>query len=190
MASLFIPTLRYFLGNITRNELKEKLVAKFMTGVSQEWISSRAEYYLKDSWKYLINKEALTHIEYDLQRGFEVTICSASPEIVLAPFAKKLGMNLIGTRLEEVDGIFTGKLIGNNCRAEEKVARLKEKYGNLDNYHLIGWGDSPGDYDLLNISQERNWRPFRGKIHIPPDFKREIEIRNIKQKRPNNHVKN
>ena len=72
----------------------------------------------------------------EVNSGAEVTICSASPALVLQPWADKLGIKLIGTQLEVKDGKLTGRITGNNCRCAQKVARLEKVYGNLNEYHL------------------------------------------------------
>jgi hypothetical protein len=51
--------------------------------------------------------------------------------LVLQPFADRLGIKLIGTELEAVDGLLTGRMTGNNCRCENKVLRLEAVYGPL-----------------------------------------------------------
>ena len=58
-------------------------------------------------------------------------IVLAATALVLQPFADRLGIRLIGTELEVVDGVLTGKLTGNNCRCENKVLRLEAVYGDL-----------------------------------------------------------
>nr|VUD33026.1 hydrolase [Raoultella sp. NCTC 9187] len=41
----------------------------------------------------------------EVTSGAEVTLCSASPEMVLRPFADRLGIKVIGTQLEVKEGI-------------------------------------------------------------------------------------
>jgi len=50
-------------------------------------------------------------------------IASASPEILLAPIARRYGVqHLIGTRIDPRTGVLTSP----NCKGEEKVRRLRE----------------------------------------------------------------
>jgi Haloacid Dehalogenase superfamily, subfamily IB, phosphoserine phosphatase-like len=108
----------------------------------------------------------------EVNSGAEVTICSASPALVLQPWADKLGIKLIGTQLEVKDGKLTGRITGHNCRCAQKVARLEKVYGNLNDYHLRAWGDTRGDHELLAAAQDPHWRHFH-----PPRARRNSPIK-------------
>ncbi|KMM77826.1 HAD-IB family hydrolase [Pseudomonas deceptionensis] len=150
----------YLLGRISRNALKEKLIAVYLTGAKEAWVKERAEAFCDVSWQRLMRPLGLTSVANQVEQGAEVTICSASPELVLTPFAKKLGIGLIGTRLASVDGVLTGAIDGINCRCEQKVIRLEAQYGPLDQYTLRAWGDTRGDEQMLGAAQEPHWREF------------------------------
>jgi phosphatidylglycerophosphatase C len=53
-------------------------------------------------------------------------------------------------------------LNGPNCRAKEKVVRLKEIFGE-DVRLTAAYGDTSGDTEMLAIADERGYRVFRGK---------------------------
>ena len=153
-------TVCYLLGQISRNDLKEKLITVYLTGAKEAWVKERAEAFCDVSWQRLMRPLGLTSVANQLEQGATVTICSASPELVLTPFAKKLGIGLIGTRLASVDGVLTGEIDGTNCRCEQKVIRLEAKYGPLDRYTLRAWGDTRGDEQMLGAAEEPHWREF------------------------------
>lgn len=102
----------------------------------------------------------LLAVASEVSSGVEVTLCSASPRLVLGPFAERLGVKLIGTELESVNGILTGRITGHNCRCIQKINRLESIYGSLDQYHLRAWGDTRGDYELLAAAKDAHWRHF------------------------------
>ncbi len=96
--------------------------------------------------------------------GARLVIVTASPDIVVAPFARGLGAEiLIGTRLEFDDqGRFTGKLAGPNCRGAEKVRRLREVFGE-DMQLEAAYGDTSGDREMLAMADNPDgYRVFRG----------------------------
>ena len=157
---MVFPTLRCFRRKLTRDELKEVLIKTFLTDIKEEWLKEKAEAFCKAYWTKLMRPAGLLAVAEEINRHAEVTICSASPAMVLQPFAERLGIKLIGTTLEVVDGVLTGKIIGNNCRCGEKIKRLERVYGDLTQYHLRAWGDSRGDHELLYAAQDPHWRYF------------------------------
>lgn len=160
MLYLVLPTLRCLRRKLTRDELKEVLIHKFMTGVDESWVKERADAYCRKYFNKLMRPKGLLAVAAEISSGATVTLCSASPEIVLRPFADQLGIRLIGTRLEVEDGKLTGHISGHNCRCGQKVARLEQVYGPLERYHLRAWGDTRGDYELLSAAQDPHWRHF------------------------------
>ena len=148
------------MGRISRNDLKEKLITVYLTGAKEAWVKERAEAFCDVSWQRLMRPLGLTSVASQLEQGARVTICSASPELVLAPFARKLGIGLIGTQLASVDGVLTGEIDGTNCRCEQKVIRLEAHYGPLSQYTLRAWGDTRGDEQMLGAAHEPHWREF------------------------------
>lgn len=160
MIKMVLPTLRCFRRHLTRDELKEILIKTFLTGIDEKWLRTKADEFCTRYWAKLMRPKGLIAVAEEVNRQAEVTICSASPAMVLQPFADKLGIKLIGTQLEVIEGRLTGKIIGNNCRCGEKIKRLEAVYGDLTQYHLRAWGDSRGDHELLFAAQDPHWRYF------------------------------
>jgi len=183
LLSMYKDAIKYCLGKISRDELKARLIKKFLTNVPEELVINKAELFCKKYADKLLIPDAVTSIAGARTFVKEITICSASPEIMLLPLANMLNIKLIGTRLEVKHGVLTGLIVGKNCRAEEKVVRLKEKFGELTDYTLHVWGDSPGDYDMMRIANKCHWRPFRMIEHKTPDFERKIKKRTIVTKK-------
>jgi phosphatidylglycerophosphatase C len=91
-------------------------------------------------------------------------IVTASPETTVRPFAERLGADdLLATRLAfDADGRVTGPFDGLNCRADEKVRRLRERFG-ADLTLKAAYGDTSGDTAMLAIAEIKGWRRFRLK---------------------------
>ena len=68
-------------------------------------------------------------------------IISASPDFLLRPIAKELGVELIATPMDKYSGLITGK----NCHDEEKVRRFRELYpdGHVDEFYSDSLSDTP-----------------------------------------------
>jgi phosphatidylglycerophosphatase C len=98
------------------------------------------------------------------KRGAVMTIVTASPETLVEPFARRLGAEvLLGTRLAfdaagRVEGAFTGE----NCRALEKVVRLRARFG-PDVRLAAAYGDTSGDAEMLQIAEVKGYRKFTGR---------------------------
>ena len=178
LVRLVLPTLKCLGRRLTRDELKEVLIHTFMTGVEAKWVEEKAEEFCERYWKRLMRPSGLIAVATQVNSGAIVTICSASPAMVLKPFAERLGIRLIGTNLEVKDGVLTGRISGHNCRCGQKVERLEAEYGPLSSYHLRAWGDTRGDYEMLAAAQEPYWRHFHGSW-----AKRNPPIARIKQLR-------
>lgn len=76
-------------------------------------------------------------------------IISASPTFLLEPIAKKLKVkDLIASEVDKTNG----KFISPNCKGEEKVVRLKNKYTNfsIDNMYTDSYSDMP----LIKLSKK------------------------------------
>ncbi|MFS2124478.1 HAD-IB family phosphatase [Pseudomonas sp. Pseusp97] len=158
--AMALPILGFLFRRTSRDELKACLIAVFLQGVDAQWLAVRAQAYCRCVWGYLLRPEGLHAVAAELRAGAEVTLCSASPALVLRPFAERLEVGLIGTELEVVDGRLSGRIVGGNCRAGNKVLRLQAKYGPLKDYRLRAWGDTQGDHALLRAAQDPHWRVF------------------------------
>ncbi|ENH3410715.1 HAD family hydrolase [Escherichia coli] len=163
LVKLAMPSLRCLGRKLTRDELKETLISTFLTGIEETWVQEKAELYCDFYWERLMRASGLLAVASEVSSGVEVTLCSASPRLVLSPFAERLGIKLIGTELESVNGILTGRITGHNCRCIQKINRLESIYGSLDQYHLRAWGDTRGDYELLAAAKDAHWRHFHSR---------------------------
>lgn len=157
---LVIPTIKCIGRRVTRDELKGILIQTFLTGVEARWVEQKASEFCEKYFTRMMRPAGLIDVAVQVNSGAIVTICSASPAIVLKPFADKLGIRLIGTNLEIKEGVLTGNIDGQNCRCAQKVVRLTAEYGPLSSYYLRAWGDTRGDYEMLAIAQEPHWRHF------------------------------
>ncbi len=178
LARLALPALRHMRKKLTRDELKEVLIHTFLTGVDEKWLREQAQRFCAANWSKLMRPAGLLAVAAEVNSRAEVTICSASPALVLEPFAERLGIKLIGTQLEVVDGMLTGKITGHNCRCGQKVHRLEQVYGSLHQYHLRAWGDTRGDYELLAAAQDPHWRHFH-----PTWKKRRVPLEKLRMMR-------
>ena len=84
--------------------------------------------------------------------GHETVVVSASPTLYVDAVARHLGIDaVVATQLEVVDGLLTGRYVGENCRAEEKARRLQAWLGGRD-VELHAYGNPPDDDAMLSLA--------------------------------------
>ena len=86
---------------------------------------------------------------YRAQRRADDVIISASPEFLLLPICRRLGIGcLMASRVDPATGRYTGV----NCHGKEKVRRFREKFprGQIDHFY----SDSRSDAPLASIARE------------------------------------
>ena len=101
---------------------------------------------VKDFWD---KSQAKIKRYYLAQQKPDDVIISASPEFLLQPICKKLGIsNLIASRVDPKTGIYTGE----NCHGKEKVRRFREIFPDAQIEEF--YSDSHSDDPLAEIAQK------------------------------------
>jgi putative phosphoserine phosphatase/1-acylglycerol-3-phosphate O-acyltransferase len=149
----FSGVLVYALGNRNFSGLAS-IGAKGVKGIKEEvFIEVGEDVYLKhlaDS----IYPESRALVEAHLAKGHTVAIVSAATPYQVNPIARDLKINeVMCTRMEVVNGVFTGRIIEPACWGEGKAIaaeQLAEKH-NLDLTKSYFYTDSHEDMALLEI---------------------------------------
>jgi phosphatidylglycerophosphatase C len=162
-----IPHILAFGVNRDRGRLKAAAVARFLGGLTAEQLAAAAEAYAVENAQGMLRPDAVQAWRNWRGQGAILVIVTATPEIIVRPFARALGADmLIGTRLEFDDETrVTGRLIGRNCRGPEKVVRLKEAFGD-DVLLAAAYGDTSGDREMLRLAETPCYRVFKGKPYL------------------------
>ena len=140
---LFFPKqaigfLLYGIKRIGKTELKEYFLS-FLAGLDAEELA-------EDFWKQ--NHSKISPWYPETQKPDDIVI-SASPEFLLKPICKRLGIrHLIASKVDAQ----TGKFSGENCRGQEKVRRLAAEYHTTRIDHF--YSDSHADLPLAQISAQ------------------------------------
>lgn len=131
--------LRFLLGKMNKTDFKQRFY-RFLNGIAD------------------IDREVMlfwdSHIDrvkpwYRKDRQSDDVVISASPEFLLDPACKKLGIpSLMASRVDK----HTGKYTGLNCYGEEKVRRYREVFG--DKEISCFYSDSLSDTPLAEIAQK------------------------------------
>ena len=158
------PALASYAFRRDRGRLKAAAVKEFLAGMTAAEVTEEAARFCDQAWDGFMRPDAL-----ECWRGWKIknarlVIVTASPAITVEPWARRLGADdLLGTRLKcDADGKILGPLAGENCRALEKVVRLRERFGEGVTL-AAAYGDTTGDAEMLQIAEEAGFRRFKGK---------------------------
>lgn len=153
-----------YLFHKNRGAMKAAAVREFLKGARLSDLQEEARRFAERRSGVLLRPDAVETWRRWRTRGAQTVIVTASPDFVVAPFARGLGADaLFATELatDEQDRVI-GVLAGPNCRGPEKVRRLKAAYGE-DMTLTAAYGDTDGDKDMLEIAEEAGYRVFHGK---------------------------
>ncbi len=101
----------------------------------------------------LLRPVAVDVCKHAAENGQRLIVVSASVENWVKPFVPQA--EVLATKVETADGRLTGRFLTPNCYGSEKVRRIREVLtGARDQYHIIAYGDSRGDSEMLNYADE------------------------------------
>jgi HAD superfamily hydrolase (TIGR01490 family) len=127
------------------------------------------EFYYKVLIKK-INPCVMKRLKFHKKQGCHILLVSASPEVYLKYFKKNNYIDMIiGTQLKKINGKWTNKICGQNCKGFEKVNRieqyLKEKNLQIDFEKSFGYSDSLSDKPMLDLVKNRYKVSKKGEIN-------------------------
>lgn len=145
---------RMAAGVEDRDALKDRFLLGLLRGLPADEVASAGKTYaeaLVGTGRF--RPAVLDRFRTHLRAGHRVVVVSASPEVYVAPLARRLGAgDALATRLAvDADGRLTGRLDGANCRGVEKVRRLDAWLvtTGLEGARVVAYGDSASDAPLL-----------------------------------------
>lgn len=158
------PAALAYLFHRDRGRIKAAAVRVFLRGVPHDVLEAEANRFAELHAASLFRPDAVAAWKRWRGQDVRLVIVTASPDMVVAPFARDLGADLLlGTQLSfDGENRITGAFSGPNCRGPEKVVRLKEVFG-PDFKLRAAYGDTAGDTEMLAHAQEPHYRVFRAR---------------------------
>ncbi len=141
----------YAAGLLSDRAAKERLLRCFCGGQPLERIAEHArrfsERWLPRHWRPGMVEALRRH----QQQGHRVVLVSASPDLYVPTIAAVLGVaDVVCTRVASANGACLGKIVGDNCKGESKVAMLARYLGSQGlPPGSFAYGDSTSDLPLL-----------------------------------------
>lgn len=159
-----IPAALAYLAHRDRGRIKATATKVFLAGVPRDRLEADARRFAELYSRSLLRPDAVMAWKRWRKERVRLVIVTASPDIVVAPFARGLGADdLLGTALAFDDGgRATGAFATPNCRGREKVVRLRAAFGEGMRIRAA-YGDTSGDTEMLGVAEEPYFRVFTGR---------------------------
>jgi phosphatidylglycerophosphatase C len=155
--------VRFLLGNLSRQGMKEKILSRFIGGKSFTEVQALGQIYADRQLDQYLRPKAMKCLASHQAQGHRCILVSASLEFYLKPWAIRHGFEeVLASRLELTSsGHVTGRLVGLNCWGQEKERRLLDYLGPKEQYTLYVYGDSRGDREILALADYPFYHTFK-----------------------------
>jgi len=163
MAKLGFAALRYVIDK-DRGRIKAAAAREFLHGLTRTQLEAETRAFAESQAAGLLRPDAVATWNDWRSRGAFIVIVTASPSVVVRPFAERLGADdLIGTELayDSQDRVI-GAFATPNCRGAEKVVRLQDRFG-PELRLAAAYGDTGGDREMLAIADSPGYRVFTAR---------------------------
>ncbi|OCA96829.1 HAD family hydrolase [Clostridium beijerinckii] len=147
--------IMYAIGLYDERKVKETFL-RFIDGIKEEELAELVKEFYDERLKNILYDDALKMMKKLKNEGYDIYLISASPEFYVNEFYNiKEVDKVIGTKFGFENGTFVRKIVGNNCKGEEKVRRLKEVLKDekieVDFKESYMFSDSLSDKPLLDL---------------------------------------
>ncbi|MFL0165405.1 HAD-IB family hydrolase [Candidatus Clostridium helianthi] len=147
--------IMYAIGIYDERKVKETFL-RFIDGIREEELAELVKEFYDERLKNILYDDALEMMKKLKNEGYDIYLISASPEFYVNEFYNiKEVDKVIGTKFGFENGTFVRKMVGNNCKGEEKVRRLKEILKDekieVDFKESYMFSDSLSDKPLLDL---------------------------------------
>lgn len=155
------PAALAYLVHRDRGRIKAAAVREFLKGTPRDRLEAEARAFAEGHSRRLLRPDAVAAWKRWRADHVRLVIVTASPDLIVAPFARGLGADaIIGTQLAfDAAERATGGFATPNCRGPEKVARLKAAFGE-DVELKAAYGDTGGDREMLAMATTAGYRVF------------------------------
>ena len=142
----------------SKSQIKESFFFRFKDMRQKDFKILCINFYIKKIKKNI--KESFIRYLKKIEKDAQIVIVSASIGDYIEPFCKEQDIHLISTELEINNDKLTGIFRTPNCNGKEKVRRIKEKYNlkEFDEIHVFG--NSKGDFSMLELGTHKYYKFF------------------------------
>jgi len=141
-------------------KVKKSFIGSILKGQTQEKIEKKSKQFFEENYPKIVRENALDFIQNIDRDHTNSLLVTASLDIWARPFADAFKMQLIATKAEFQNGVFTGNFIGKNCNGKEKLVRIKAEINDNKYDKIIAFGDTSGDKPMLKWANEGHYQFF------------------------------
>ncbi|MEO0896358.1 MAG: HAD-IB family hydrolase [Bacteroidota bacterium] len=154
---------RYFvLKNIDRLEVKERLLAYFLGGMSKAELEKLDRTFAEKILPKLERQEAIERLKWHKSQGHTCLMVTASMDIWTASWAANHHLYLIATSSTyDEESVFRGKVKGTNNWGPGKRENIQHYLKNKSVDKMYAYGDSRGDKEMLEMADFAYYRRFK-----------------------------
>ena len=141
-------------------KVKEQIITALFKNRTQQEMDTHCRQFAEKS-NTLWRQNAITLLNKLTEQQKQIIIITASLGCYVRPVVHRRypNINIIATEHQtDNEGNWTGKLKTKNCYGQEKINRLKQQDPHITQYHIIAYGDSKGDKQLMAIADEKHYR--------------------------------
>lgn len=147
------------MGRYSNQRTKERLLHNCFGKMSESEFNTFCQKFA-DSHRHILRKSVYDKLMEAQKRGEEVVVVTASPENWVSRLVPEF--KVLGTKMEFCP-CFTGSFLTPNCYGQEKVNRILAAYPEIktdrNNCHITSFGDSRGDREMLELADEKYFKP-------------------------------
>lgn len=150
----------YLLKIITNEVAKERTLIILLKGYPLSYLDNKAKSFAYSKITRYIRPDVFAKMEYHREHGHKVILISANLAVYLNYWAQLHSLDgVVATEIEFINNVASGRLATHNCYGAQKVLRLKRylEENNLSFGYTYGYGNSKGDYELLEYVDEAYW---------------------------------
>ncbi|MEL7064720.1 MAG: HAD family hydrolase [Bacteroidota bacterium] len=150
----------FYLKLADRKRTKEILLTYYLGDQPMDTLQAETLRFTDEVLTGMIRPAAMRKLEWHQAQHHTCILVTASLSIWTQAMADKLGLDLIATKPEIREGIFTGNIEGVNNYGPEKVERIREWLGDREVEASYAYGDSRGDREMLAWADQAFYRRF------------------------------
>ncbi|MCQ4142300.1 MULTISPECIES: HAD-IB family hydrolase [Chryseobacterium] len=141
-------------------KVKKSFIGSILKGQTQEKIEKKSRQFFEHYYPKIVRENALDFIQNIDHNNTYSLLVTASLDIWAKPFAEAFKMQLVSTKAEFRNGVFTGNFVGKNCNGNEKLVRIQQEISNHKYDKIIAFGDTSGDKPMLKWANEGHYQFF------------------------------